>query len=206
MKRFTCLLIFLFGGIISMYSQSIAVQGTVIDENNVPLLGVNVLVKNESRGTTTDFDGNFSIENLKAGDVLQFSYIGFLPQEVRISNNETLSITMKADADSLDEVVVIGYGSQAKKEITGAVSVVSAKTIEELNPVRVEQALQGRVAGVNISSTSGSPGAASTISIRGVATNGDSRPLILVDGARIEDLSVINPNDIESISILKDAT
>jgi TonB-linked SusC/RagA family outer membrane protein len=206
MKRFTCLLIVLFGGVISMYSQSISVQGSVIDENNIPLLGVNVLVKNESRGTTTDFDGNFIIENLKAGDVLQFSYIGFLPQEVRVSENQTLNITMKADADSLDEVVVIGYGSQAKKEITGAVSVVSSKTIEELNPVRVEQALQGRVAGVNISSTSGSPGSASTISIRGVATNGDSRPLILVDGARIEDLSVINPNDIESISILKDAT
>ena len=206
MKRFTCLLIVLLGGIITMYSQSIAVNGTVMDENNVPLLGVNVLVKNESRGTTTDFDGNFTVDNLKQGDVIQFSYIGFLPQEVIISTNQTLRITLLTDSQSLDEVVVIGYGTQAKKEITGAVSVVDSKTIEELNPVRVEQALQGRVAGVNITSTSGSPGSASTISIRGISTNGDSRPLILVDGAVIEDLSVINPNDIESISVLKDAT
>jgi len=189
-----------------MYSQSIAVQGTVTDENNIPLLGVNVLVKNESRGSTTDFDGNFTVENLKVGDVLQFSYIGFLPKEVKVSGSQSMSIVLLGDAASLDEVVVIGYGTQAKKEITGAVSVVGSKTIEELNPVRVEQALQGRVAGVNITSTSGSPGSASTISIRGISTNGDSRPLILVDGAVIEDLSVINPNDIESISVLKDAT
>lgn len=102
--------------------------------------------------------------------------------------------------------MVIGYGTQSKKEVTGAVSTVGSGTIEELNPVRVEQALQGRVAGVNITSTSGSPGSASTINIRGISTNGDSRPLILVDGAVIEDLSVINPNDIENISVLKDAT
>ena len=206
MKSFTCLLIILFGGIISMYSQSISVQGTVTDENNVPLLGVNVLVKNESRGTTTDFDGNYMVENVKPGDILQFSYIGFLPKEITIAGNQTLNVQLQTDSESLDEVVVIGYGTQAKKEITGAVSVVGSETIEELNPVRVEQALQGRVAGVNITSTSGSPGSASTISIRGISTNGDSRPLILVDGAVIEDLSVINPNDIESISVLKDAT
>ncbi|CAM4059696.1 SusC/RagA family TonB-linked outer membrane protein [Gillisia hiemivivida] len=206
MKRFTCLLIVLFGGVISMYSQSISVQGTVLDENNVPLLGVNVLVKNQSRGTTTDFDGNFIIESINVGDVLQFSYIGFLPKEITVSSNQTLKIVLQTDSESLDEVVVIGYGTQQKKEITGAVSVVDSKTIEELNPVRVEQALQGRVAGVNITSTSGSPGSASNISIRGISTNGDSRPLILVDGAVIEDLSVINPNDIESISVLKDAT
>lgn len=194
------------GGVLSMYSQTFSVQGSVSDENRIPLLGVNVLVKNEARGTTTDFDGNFQIENLKVGDVLQFSYIGFLTKDVTVSGNQNMDVQFLTDSESLEEVVVIGYGTQAKKEITGAVSVVSSKTIEELNPVRVEQALQGRVAGVNISSTSGSPGSASTISIRGVATNGDSRPLILVDGARIEDLSVINPNDIESISILKDAT
>ncbi|HSM62555.1 MAG TPA: TonB-dependent receptor plug domain-containing protein, partial [Gillisia sp.] len=204
MKRFTCLLIFLFGGIISMYSQSIAVQGTVTDENNIPLLGVNVLVKNESRGTTTDFDGNFSVENLKAGDVLQFSYIGFLPQEVRISNNETLSITMKADADSLDEVVVIGYGTQQRKDITGAVSVVSSKTIEELNPIKLEQALQGTAAGVNVTPSSGAPGAGLNITIRGVASNSVNGPLVLIDGYQ-GDLATLNPNDVESISILKDA-
>ena len=206
MKRFTCLVIVLFGGVFSMCAQSFSVQGSVTDENNLPLLGVNVLVKNETRGTTTDFDGNYSIDNISPGDVLQFTYVGFIPKEVIITNQQTLNVVLQSDSQALDEIVVIGYGSQAKKEITGAVSVVGAKTIEELNPVRVEQALQGRVAGVNITSTSGSPGSAATINIRGISTNGDSRPLILVDGAVIEDLSVINPNDIESISVLKDAT
>lgn len=206
MKRFTCLVIVLFGGIFSMCAQSFSIEGNVTDENNLPLLGVNVLVKNETRGTTTDFDGNFIVENVKVEDILQFSYVGFLSKEIRISSNQSLNVVLQEDSESLEEVVVIGYGTQAKKEITGAVSVVDSKTIEELNPVRVEQALQGRVAGVNITSTSGSPGSAATISIRGISTNGDSRPLILVDGAVIEDLSVINPNDIESISVLKDAT
>ncbi len=114
-------------------------------------------------------------------------------------------MTLKAFR-KLDEVVVIGYGTQSKKEVTGAVSVVSSENIEALKPTRIEQALQGQVAGVNITSQTGSPGGASTISIRGVSTNGDNQPLILVDGNVIEDLSVLNPNDIESINILKDAT
>jgi len=206
MKRLTCLLIVLLGGIFSMYSQSISIQGNITDENNIPLLGVTILVKNESRGTTTDFDGNFVIEDINTGDVLQFSFVGFLTREITITNQKTLSVQLQNDSQSLDEVLVIGYGTQTKKEITGAVSVVSSKTIEELNPVRVEQALQGRVAGVNITSQSGSPGSSATINIRGISTNGDNQPLILVDGNRIEDLSVINPNDIESINVLKDAT
>ena len=106
---------------------------------------------------------------------------------------------------ALDEVVVVGYGTQRKKEVTGAVSVVDSKIIDKLNPVRVEQALQGQVS-VNITSSSGSPGSGLNIRIRGISTNGDSRPLILVDGNIIEDLSVINPNDIKSVNVLKDAT
>ncbi len=194
------------GGVLSMYSQTFSVQGSVSDENKIPLLGVNVLVKNEARGTTTDFDGNFNIENISSGDVLQFSFVGFKTQEVTIRNQENLNIQLQIDAESLNEVVVIGYGTQTKKEVTGAVSVVSSKTIEDLNPVRVEQALQGTVAGVNVTSQSGSPGSSATINIRGISTNGDNQPLILVDGNRIEDLSVINSNDIESINVLKDAT
>lgn len=204
MKRFTCLLIFLFGGIISMYSQSIAVQGTVTDENNIPLLGVNVLVKNESRGTTTDFDGNFKIEDVKSGDVLQFSYVGFLPQEVTVTNNQSLNITLLEDSEALDEVVVIGYGTQQRKDITGAVSVVSSKTIDELNPIKLEQALQGTAAGVNVTPSSGAPGAGLNITIRGIASNSVNGPLVLIDGYQ-GDLGTLNPNDVESISILKDA-
>ncbi|MFV8280594.1 SusC/RagA family TonB-linked outer membrane protein [Christiangramia marina] len=206
MRKFTCLLIVFLSGFFGAYAQSFSVSGTIIDENKMPLLGVNVIVKNESRGTTTDFDGNYTVQNISSGDVLQFSYLGFQTQEITVSDQQTINVTLQTDSEALNEVVVIGYGTQSRKEITGAVSVVGSETIEDLNPARVEQALQGRVAGVNITSTSGSPGSASTINIRGISTNGDNRPLILVDGNVIEDLSVINPNDIESINVLKDAT
>ncbi|MFV9483690.1 SusC/RagA family TonB-linked outer membrane protein [Christiangramia sp. ASW11-125] len=206
MRKFTCLLILFLSGFFGAYAQSFSVSGTITDENKMPLLGVNVIVKNESRGTTTDFDGNYTIQNISSGDVLQFSYLGFQTQEITVNDQQTINVTLQTDSEALNEVVVIGYGTQSRKEITGAVSVVGSETIEDLNPARVEQALQGRVAGVNITSTSGSPGSASTINIRGISTNGDNRPLILVDGNVIEDLSVINPNDIESINVLKDAT
>ena len=199
-------MIVFLSGFFGAYAQSFSVSGTIIDENKMPLLGVNVIVKNESRGTTTDFDGNYTVQNISSGDVLQFSYLGFQTQEITVNDQQTINVTLQTDSEALNEVVVIGYGTQSRKEITGAVSVVGSETIEDLNPARVEQALQGRVAGVNITSTSGSPGSASTINIRGISTNGDNRPLILVDGNVIEDLSVINPNDIESINVLKDAT
>ncbi len=206
MKKFTCLLILLLSGFFAANAQSFSVSGNVTDESGMPLPGVNVIVKNQSRGTTTDFDGNYTVKEVSSGDVLQFSYIGFVTREITITNQQTVNVQLITDNESLDEVVVIGYGTQSKKETTGAVSVVGSETIEELNPARVEQALQGRVAGVNITSQSGSPGSGSTINIRGISTNGDNRPLILVDGNVIEDLSVINPNDIESINVLKDAT
>lgn len=188
------------------YAQSINVKGVIQDSDLMPIPGANVIVKNTNTGAISDFDGNFVINNVSAGATLLCSYIGFVTQEIVVTNEDSLVITLLPDVAQLDEVVVIGYGTQRKKEITGAVSVVSNETIEELKPVRVEQALQGQVAGVNITSSSGSPGAASNIQIRGISTNGDSRPLILVDGNVIEDLSVINPNDIESINVLKDAT
>ena len=189
------------------WSQDITVNGVVRDAETSELMpGVNVIVKNTTTGTSTDFDGNFVLSGLSAGDVLVFSYIGFLPAEYPVRRAETITILMQEDVSALDEVVVIGYGTQRKKELTGAVSVVGSETIEELNPTRVEQALQGQVAGVQVTTESGSPGSASNIRIRGISTNGDNRPLILVDGNVIEDLSVINPSDIESINVLKDAT
>ncbi|WP_166959447.1 SusC/RagA family TonB-linked outer membrane protein [Yeosuana marina] len=187
-------------------AQNVDISGNVQDTGGIPIPGVNVIVKNTSKGAVTDFDGNFTINGVDKGSTLMFSYIGYITKEVVITTGDNLSITLEEDIAKLDEVVVIGYGTQTKKEITGAVSVVSNQTIEALKPTRIEQALQGQVAGVNITSQSGTPGGASTISIRGVSTNGDSRPLILVDGNVIEDLSVLNPNDIESMNILKDAT
>ncbi|WP_100613665.1 SusC/RagA family TonB-linked outer membrane protein [Confluentibacter citreus] len=187
-------------------AQNVDVSGVIQDESGIPILGVNVVVKNTTIGVVSDFDGNFTLSDVKIGSTLTFSYIGYLTYEVIITDNSRLTITLQEDIAKLDEIVVIGYGTQTKKEITGAVSVISSESIEALKPTRIEQALQGQVAGVNITSQSGTPGGGATISIRGVSTNGDSRPLILVDGNVIEDLSVLNPSDIESINILKDAT
>ena len=187
-------------------AQTYEIKGTVTDANGMPLPGVSIVVQNTTRGTTTDFDGNYLMSNVEQGEIMVFSFMGFSTKEISISSSETLNVTLDEDTQSLDEVVVVGYGTQTKKEITGAVSVVSSETIEKLNPVRVESALQGQVAGVSVTSQSGSPGGASSIRIRGITTNGNNNPLILVDGNVVEDLSVVNPNDIESINVLKDAT
>lgn len=196
-----------FFTMIVLYGQNVNVTGTIIEASSgIPLPGVNVVIKDTSIGASTDFDGNFTINDVPLNSVLVVSYLGFLTQEITIVNSEPLNISLLEDAESLKEVVVIGYGTQKKKEVTGAVSILDSEAIEKLNPVRVEQALQGQVAGVTITSNSGSPGAASNIRIRGISTNGDARPLILVDGNVIEDLSVINPSDIKSINVLKDAT
>ena len=189
---------------ISYYAQTNSVSGVVKDaKTGDPLPGVSVLIKGKTVGTETDFDGLFTI-NADKGSVLVFSYLGYAKKEVTVTSN-SLNVSLDESAETLDEIVVIGYGTQTKKEATGAVSVISSKSIEEVKPVRIEQALQGQVAGVNVTQGSGSPGAASNIRIRGVSTNGDSRPLILLDGRVIEDLSVVNPSDIESINVLKDA-
>lgn len=185
-------------------AQQVKYTGTVMDgAYQEPLLGASVIIKGTNVGTTTDLDGKF-IVLAKPTDVLVISYLGYLTQEVPVSEN--LVVTLVEDVASLDQIIIVGYGTQAKREITGAITVVDAETIENLKPTRIEQALQGQVAGVTVTSTSGSPGAASNIRIRGVSTNGDNRPLILVDGNVVEDLSVINPGDIESYTVLKDAT
>ncbi|RKR12388.1 TonB-linked SusC/RagA family outer membrane protein [Maribacter vaceletii] len=190
-----------------IWSQDFTITGNVKDASlKDPLPGVNVIVKSTINGTTTDFDGNFKISGVNSGDTLIFSYLGFVTKELYIEDNSPLQIIMQDDISVLDEVVVVGYGTSTKKELTGAVTVVGSESIEDLNPTQIDQALQGQVAGVQITTDSGSPGAASNIRIRGISTNGDNRPLILVDGNVIEDLSVVNPGDIESMNILKDAT
>ena len=197
-----------FIGLIGLVAtgQTYEIKGTVSDSGSNPLPGVSIVVKNTAKGASSDFDGNFVVSNVSKGETLVFSYLGFTTKEIVINNSNDLIVVLAEDTQSLDEVVVIGYGTQRKKEITGAVSVISTETIEKLKPTQIEQALQGQVAGVNVTTNSGSPGGSSTISIRGVSTNGDSRPLILVDGNVVEDLSVVNPNDIASMNVLKDAT
>ena len=204
MKKITLLLLLLIG--VCVQAQTIKVSGVVKDaKTGDPLPGVSVLIKGTTVGTQTDFDGLYNLPKVDKGAILVFNYLGYAVKEV-VVNEQTVNVVLEESAESLDEIVVIGYGTQRKKEVTGAVAVVGSATIEDLKPTRIEQALQGQVAGVNITQNSGSPGAASNIRIRGVSTNGDSRPLILLDGRVIEDLSVVNPSDIESINILKDAS
>ena len=187
------------------FSQTLNVKGVVKDAvSGETLPGVSVVIKGTSIGTETNFDGVFNLANVKQGATLVLNYLGKKPKEVVVTS-ASITVSLEDAAEALEEIVVIGYGTQRKKEVTGAVTVISSATIDDLQPTRIEQALQGQVAGVNITTSSGSPGAAANIRIRGISTNGDSRPLILLDGRVIEDLSVVNPSDIESINILKDA-
>ena len=204
MRKNVNLLLLTFLFTITSIGQTLNVTGVVKDATTGEVLpGVSISIKGTTLGTETDFDGLYSIK-VDKGATLVFNYLGYQKKEV-VVNESTINVSLSESAETLDEIVVIGYGTQNKKEVTGAVTVVGSATIEDLKPTRIEQALQGQVAGVNITQNSGSPGAASNIRIRGVSTNGDSRPLILLDGRVIEDLSVVNPSDIESINILKDA-
>ncbi|WP_417941902.1 SusC/RagA family TonB-linked outer membrane protein [Flavobacterium sp. RS13.1] len=185
------------------FSQTFDVSGTVLDASGMSLPGVNVKVKSSSQSTTTDFDGSFKLSGLSKGTIIVLSYIGFRTQEVSVSDNK-ITVKMSDDAKSLDEVVVIGYGTQKKRDLTGSVGLVDSKTIETLKPIKVEQALQGTVSGVNVTSQSGAPGAGLDIRIRGIATNGENKPAAIIDGY-IGDLSLLNPGDIETITVLKDS-
>lgn len=189
------------------YSQNIEVKGKVNEAaTGLPMPGVNVTVKNSTTGTVTDMDGNFAI-SVPQGTTLVFSFIGFKPYEAAATGS-SMTVSLQEDAQTLEEVVVVGYGTQKKKEVTGAVSVVGSQTLDQLKPVKVEQALQGTVSGVNVTTTSGAPGANLTIRIRGIGTNGNPDPTVIIDGYILEnsaDLGLLNPNDIESITVLKDA-
>jgi TonB-linked SusC/RagA family outer membrane protein len=187
------------------FSQTVDVSGTVLDAvTGSALPGVNVSVKNQNQSTSSDFDGNFKLIKVPVGSTLVFTYIGYKTTEIKVDKSESLVVKLTEEANKLDEIVVIGYGSKKKKDVTGAVAVVSAKTIDELKPFKVEQALQGTVSGVNITQQSGAPGAGLDIRIRGISTNGNNAPLAIIDGYQ-GDLSLLNPDDIESITVLKDA-
>tara|TARA_R110001583_G_scaffold74134_1_gene205543 strand:+ start:6169 stop:9207 length:3039 start_codon:yes stop_codon:yes gene_type:complete len=186
------------------YAQNYEIKGIVVDTNGEPLPGVSIVVKNTLKGASTGFDGDFIVSNVQKGETLVFSYLGYSNKEIVVSDNTFLKVTLDEDTQSLDEVIVVGYGTQKKREVTGAVSVVSAKTLEDLKPIKMEQALQGTVSGVNVTTTSGAPGADINIRIRGIATNGENKPLTIIDGY-IGDLSLLNPSDVETITVLKDA-
>lgn len=189
------------------YGQNVTVGGSVTDDSNQPLPGVNIIVKNTSKGTTTDFDGNYTLSDVPVNATLVFSYVGFVVQEVVVKNSNPINVSLVEDAQALTEVVVIGYGTQKKELVSGAFSSLKAEEITKRNPMRIEEALKGNVSGVQVNATSGSPGAPLNIRIRGITTNGNNSPLVVVDGVNIgSDLSIIDPNDIESMNVIKDAS
>ncbi|HEY9047747.1 MAG TPA: SusC/RagA family TonB-linked outer membrane protein, partial [Ohtaekwangia sp.] len=187
--------------------QDIVVKGVVREETGEPLPGVSVLVKGSSIGTTTDANGEFSLNVPSGESILVFSFIGFTTQEVAVNNQTSLNVTLLADTQTLTEVVVVGYGTQEKKDVTGSISAIKGSDIENLPSGGAQQALQGRMAGVNIVRSGGAPGNAGSIRIRGIGTVGYADPLIVVDGVPTSStMNDINPNDIQSIDVLKDAS
>ena len=198
------LLLFLPSMAIKAASQSLTVSGVVTSATDkMPLIGVSVLVKGTTNGTITDFDGNYSL-GVEKGQTLVFSYIGFVTQEIVVADQKTLNVEMKEDTETLEEVVVVGYGVQKKKLVTGATVQVKGESLAKMNTNSPLQAMQGQTPGVNISSTSGQPGSDMKVSIRGLGTVGNASPLYLIDGVG-GDISTLNPADIESIDVLKDA-
>lgn len=202
LKKLILPIFILVGGF--MYSQT--VTGTVSDASG-PVPGVNVLIKGTATGTVTDFDGNYEV-SASTGDVLVFSFLGYVTQEISYTGQASINVLMSEDTALLDEVVVIGYGKSVKKEdLTGAVSVVGARDLEKSPLINVDQALQGRASGVQLTQSSGAPGAGLKIRVRGSnSITGSNSPLIVVDGLIDVDINSVNPNDIQSISVLKDAS
>lgn len=184
------------------------VTGTVTDEKGVGLPGVSILVKGTSKGTTTDQNGAFTVSVPEGRPaILVFSYVGYVTQEVEAGNRSQVNVSLAIDAKALDEVVVVGYGTQQKEDVTGAISTISAKELKDAPVAQVAQLLQGKLSGVRIDQTSGRPGEGMNIKIRGaVSITAGANPLYVVDGMPISgDINTINPGEIESISVLKDA-
>lgn len=192
----------------NVFAQQKTVSGTVTAAaDGMGLPGVNVLVKGTDRGAASDLEGNYNI-SVAPNETLVFTYVGFVQQEILVGDKTTIDIAMEDDATSLDEVVVVGYGTQKKSDLTGAVSLVDTEEMTKQATNDVTQMMQGRVAGVSITSD-GQPGAAPSVRIRGVATFGigaSAEPLYVVDGVPIDGIRDINPNDIESVQVLKDAS
>ena len=185
--------------------QDISLNGRVTDENGDPVIGANISVPGTSIGTVTDIDGNFSLA-VQRGATIRISYIGYLEQQFTITNQTALNVQLQEDTEQLEELVVVGYGVQRKSVVTAAISRVTAEELNTTRPSRVEDALKGKVSGVQITQSSGQPGSDSKVRIRGIGTVNNSDPLYIVDGMEVGGgINYLNPVDIESVEILKDA-
>ncbi|WP_317169066.1 SusC/RagA family TonB-linked outer membrane protein [Poritiphilus flavus] len=205
-----CFLLFSF---FAHAQQTVSVSGVVTDTDGTPLPGASVVLKGTSTGTQTDFDGNYVLGNLPGNGTLVFSYIGFASQEVVINGQTTINVVLQEDTQALDEVVVVGYGELKVKDLTSAITTVDSEVLDIAPVGQAMQALQGRVAGLQIVNN-GSPGQSPTVRVRGIGSydtdlndaSDPSSPLFVVDGAFFDDIDFLNPADIESISVLKDAS
>ncbi|RSK41904.1 SusC/RagA family TonB-linked outer membrane protein [Mangrovimonas spongiae] len=208
-------LLFLFLLVPSFLLAQNQVSGTVTDESSLPLPGVNVIIKGTSTGTATDFDGNYQIK-ANSGDIIVFSYLGYITQEITYNGQTTINISLAEDAAQLDEVVLIGYGGVKKEDLTGSVDLIKSDDFNQGPVVSAQQLISGKVAGVSITSSSGAPGEGQEIRIRGNGSLSlNNNPLIVVDGFPLDNgavggsrnpLNQINPNDIEAMTVLKDAS
>ncbi|WP_167668003.1 SusC/RagA family TonB-linked outer membrane protein [Mucilaginibacter gossypiicola] len=187
--------------------QDVQIRGKVVDEKDQPLIGVSVSIKGTTKGTITDLNGNFSLSVASTNDILVFKYIGYTTLETAASGTLPLTIKLIADSKSLNEVVVVGYGTKKKSDLTGSVVSLSSDEIVKSKATNAQEALQGRLAGVDVKRSSGKPGADMTVEIRGVnSIYGNTQPLYVVDGIPVANINDINPSDIERMDVLKDAS
>ena len=189
----------------NMGNSSFLVSGTVLSEEGESVIGAGVVVKGTLNGTTTDIDGKFSLSVPSDKSVLEISFMGYVTEEVALNGRNAIKVVLKEDKNLLDEVVVVGYGTVKKKDLTGSVANVDGKNLAERQPTSLSQALQGSMAGVQVTRSSGLPGAGATIRVRGVTTIGDSNPLVIVDGVQVSSMNDVDVDAVENITVLKDA-
>ena len=182
----------------------VSVSGTITDENGEGLPGATIQEKGTTNGTITDVEGAYSL-SVPGDATLIVSFVGYQTREVQLNGRSVLDLSLEADISALEEVVVVGYGSQKKSDLTGAVTSLDGDDLAVRRTTQVSQALQGSVPGVMVTRSNNAPGSSASIRIRGITTIGDSNPLIIVDGVPMNSIDDINPNDIENISVLKDA-
>lgn len=200
------LLLLLAGGISTLSAQNRMVSGKVLDALQEPLVGVSIRIEGTTQGTITDVDGAFEVQVPAAGATLDFSYVGYLTEKVKVKpGQKSIVVYMQEDAIMLDEAVVVGYGTQKKVNLTGAVATVDSKSLEDRAAHSLTSMLQGSVPGLNVTTSSGVPGSSPAINVRGVTSINSAGPLVLIDGA-VGELDRVNPNDVESISVIKDAS
>ncbi|HYX08036.1 MAG TPA: carboxypeptidase-like regulatory domain-containing protein, partial [Bacteroidales bacterium] len=193
MRRLMSLLVFLvFAGGFTLFAQEVQITGKVTgSDNGEPLPGVSVVVKGTTTGTSTDIDGKYSLQVPSDAETLLFSFVGYVTQEVAIDGKTTIDVTLNPEITDLDEVVVIGYGVQKKKLVTGATTQVGGEELQKRNTTNALQAMQGQTPGVQISSTSGQPGEGLKVLVRGAGTIGNAGPLYVVDGIQTGDISYL---------------